>query len=83
MTREFSSFFLLLNVSFSLVTMEKCSDGVGICISKTQQHCHLIEEYQNTYSNLTTSPNAGRLQTNHHNIRPSGHAHKNTTRTTT
>ena len=57
MTREFSSTFLLLNAAFSPVTMEKGSEGVGVCISKTQ-HCHLIKEYQNAYSNLTTSPNA-------------------------
>ena len=67
MTREFSSSFLVLNVTFSLVTMEKGSEGVVVCISKTQ-HCHLIEEYQNAYSNLTTSTNAEGLQTNHHNI---------------
>ena len=71
MTPDFSQSFLLLNVAFSLVTMEKGSEGVGVCISKTQ-HCHLIEEYQNAYSNLTTSPNAEGSQTNHDNFRPSG-----------
>ena len=40
-----------------------------VCISKTQ-HCHLKKEYQNALSNLTTSPNAEGLQTNHHNKSP-------------
>ena len=31
------------------------------------QHCHLIGEYENAYSKLTTSPNAEGLKTNHHN----------------
>ena len=30
------------------------------------QHCHLTREYENTYSKLSTSPNAEGLKINHH-----------------